>query len=240
MHVSGVIFVATEMANIHNMLLRGLNSIVRQAPYVPDSSRPEYEAEDVRDLLSYVRAWIHTLQHHNEVEDLMFFPQVEKMTGIVDLMDELEEQHEDFEGGLAMLKQYVDKVCDKPQHYRWVTMRTMIYDFAPALVHHLHDEIDFLLSMDRYNGEGLRKCWFETDKMCFQGEDNVMLYEILPFVLGNSDKTSCTFPTVPKHLRVGMKLWIKKKHRGAWRFSCCDFSGRPQPLQMLPENQEED
>lgn len=231
------------MANIHNMLLRGLNSILRQAPYVPDSSRPEYESEDVRDLLLYVRAWCRTLEHHHRAEESTFFPQVEKMTGIVDLMDELEEQHEEFEYGLAVLKDYVEKVVEKPNHYRWMTMKTMISSFAPALVHHLYDEIDFILSMDSYNGEGLRKCWLETDKAACQVEDNTMLYEILPFVLGNSDKTfegGNTFPTVPKHLQYGLKFWLKKKHRGAWRFNCCDFAGKPVPLRLLPENHDED
>jgi len=241
--VNGVFWVASEMAHVHNMLLRGLNSILLQAPYIADSSTPEYEAEDVRDLLLYVRAWCRTLEHHQRAEESTFFPAVEKMTGVVDLMDELEEQHEAFADGLSVLKDYVEKVVAKPSHYRWMTMKTMIASFAPALVHHLHDEIDFLLSMDKFNGEGLRRCWLETETACCQVHDETMLYDVLPFVLGQSDKTyegGNSFPTVPKRLQYGLKLFLKKKHRGAWRFNCCDFAGRPIPLQMLPENQDEE
>ena len=43
-----------EMVHAHNCLLRGLNSILQQAPFIPDSSQSDlYIAEDVTDLLFY-------------------------------------------------------------------------------------------------------------------------------------------------------------------------------------------
>lgn len=231
------------MTNIHNTLLRGLNSVLQQAPYVPDASTRDYHAQDVQDLLLYARAWYRTISHHRNAEVTTFFPLIEKVTGIVDLMDELQEEHESFEYGLKEFTEYVELVVGKPYLYRWRTLKGLIASFAPALVYNLHDQIDFLLSMDRYDGEAIRRCWLETLKACREHENDALHNEILPFIVGNSDKTyegGETFPTVPKRLLCALKLKLKKKHRGAWRFNCCDFAGRPVPLRMLPENRDED
>ena len=225
------------------MILRGLNSIVQQATYIPDASKPEYNKEDVCDLLYYIHSWIKTLEHHHQIEETTFFPLVEKAMGVEDLMDELEEQHEEFQDGLIALKSYVEKVARKPSFYRWITIKTLIESFAPALVHNLFDEIDFLLSMDKFDGERLRHCWLEAEKVATKVEDQDTLYEIFPFVLGNCDRTyegGNNFPIIPKALRYAIKHWYANKHRGAWRFNCCDFHGRPVPLRMLPENQLEE
>jgi hypothetical protein len=52
---------ATEMANVHNTLIRGLNSIILQAPNVK-------EPQDVKDFMKYAEIW-HTLihEHHTTV-----------------------------------------------------------------------------------------------------------------------------------------------------------------------------
>ena len=46
-----IAFIASEMANAHNNLLRSLNSVYNQAPYVE-------KKEDQRDLLLYTGFWV--------------------------------------------------------------------------------------------------------------------------------------------------------------------------------------
>lgn len=235
-------FVASEMASIHNMILRGLNSIVQQGPHVPDARQPGYHAQDVSDFLVYVTAWCDTLEHHHNVEHSTLFPHIEQMAEVPDLMDEMEEQHEEFSLGLYYLKEYAETAVDRPYLYRWRTMNKMIMDFAPALTHHLHDEIDFLLSMNKFDCEGLRRCWLEAQKVAVQFEDDKVKYKVLPFVLGNSDRSyenGNNFPHLSTSTRCAVKLYFSGKHRGAWRFNSCDFHGRPVPLAMLPENRED-
>lgn len=157
------------------MILRGLNSILRQAPHVPDASRPGYIARDVEDLLFYVQAWAKTLEHHHNVEELTFFPAVEEVTGIVGLMDDLEVEHEEFYDGLIALKEYVERLTGKPNEYRWATMRLMINSFAPALTNHLYAEIDFLLAMEKFDSEGLERCWQAAAKMAAKVDDTGIL-----------------------------------------------------------------
>ena len=169
---SGAMFVATEMAIVHNMLLRGLNSILRQAPCVPDSLQPGSKSQDVSDLLFYVKVWTKTLKHHHDIEEASFFPLVEQETGIVGLMDDLEVEHEEFFDGLLALQTYVDRMIEKPSQYRWATMRTMINSFAPALTNHLYSEIDFLHGLEKFSCEGLRKCWYESERLATKVTDS--------------------------------------------------------------------
>ena len=42
------------MVHTHNCLLRGLNSILQQGPYIADASQAHYTADDVRDLMLYM------------------------------------------------------------------------------------------------------------------------------------------------------------------------------------------
>lgn len=221
------------------MIIRGLNSILRQAPYIADSSSLAYNPVDVSDLLFYTRAWCNSLNHHHDTEESTFFPLVEKVTGVTGLMDDLEVEHEEFHDGLMALKDYVETALQKPDCYRWTTMRRMIYSFSPALVDHLHGEIDFLLGLEKFGNEGLKKAWVETEKVATKVEDTTTLTEMMPLVLGCCDSTyegGNNFPILPKPLRHLIKHGLSKKHKGAWRFNPCDFMGKPRPLQMLPEN----
>jgi len=237
--MNGAVYCATEMANGHNMILRGLNSILRQAPYVSDAARPCYVEEDVRDFLFFVQAWAKTLDHHHHIEETVFFPAVEEMTGVVGMMDDLQVEHEEFHDGLVVLKKYAQRMVDRPREYRWQTMKKMIYAFAPFLVNHLYSEVDFLLHMDMFDSEGLKRCWLESEKVATKMDDSSLLYDVFPLTLGNCDRTyegGSNSPELPKALRIATRLLFSKKHHGAWRFNSCDFLGRPMPLPMLPEN----
>src|SRR5262245_36418006 len=61
--------VATEMALVHNILIRALNSIYLQAPCVKPS---EYT-----DFIGYCTTWVTLLEAHNKFEDEHFFKDIE-------------------------------------------------------------------------------------------------------------------------------------------------------------------
>ena len=168
-------FVATEMAIAHNVFLRGLNSILRQAPYIIDSLKAGYIRQDVEDLLFYVKTWIRLVKRHHDIEEKLFYPGVEEVTGITGLMDDLEVEHEEWLDGLLALQNYVDRVSDKPDQYRWATMRTMINSVSPALTNHLYSEIEFLLGLEKFETEGLRTLWFEVEKVSKSATDPTIM-----------------------------------------------------------------
>ena len=151
------------MARAHNVILRGFNAIVQQAPNVPASSEPGYKAQDVKDLLFYVRTWVKMVEHHHEAEEACMFPELETFTGKPGLMDGPKHQHELFTPGLDRLLRYATDT--KPDEYRWNGpggMKEMVDDFSEPLCAHLYEEIEVILGLGFVESEGLRRCWDNT------------------------------------------------------------------------------
>lgn len=73
------------MALVHNMLIRAYNSIYLQATHV----RPA----DVPDFLNYCSAWHMTLKGHHDAEEEIYFPGIEKATGVKGIMDSEVHEH---------------------------------------------------------------------------------------------------------------------------------------------------
>lgn len=73
------------MALVHNMLIRAYNSIYLQATHV----RPA----DVPDFLNYCSAWHMTLKGHHDAEEEVYFPGIEKATGVKGIMDSEVHEH---------------------------------------------------------------------------------------------------------------------------------------------------
>lgn len=167
-----VMFVSIEMANAHNALLRGLNSVYLQAPHV-------IKPEDIADFLLYAQAWASTVHHHHTVEEQIFFPAVDKLVqeaGIADSsMNPNVDQHQLFEPEIEKFLKWVEEVRDGEKEYDSKTLLSLIDDFAPILTQHLHDEIDTLLKLEKCDGEKLKKCMKDTadeslktaDPVCF-------------------------------------------------------------------------
>lgn len=148
------------MANAHNVLIRGLNAIVNQAPYVPTANEPGYNKKDVADLLSYVASWVKMVNHHHDTEETCIFPELEKFTGKPSLMDTALHQHEAFQQGMHRLLTYSSTT--EPEKYTWSSeggMKEIIDSFSHELISHLNDEIETFLSFKDLDSGGLRACW---------------------------------------------------------------------------------
>ena len=149
------------MSHAHNCLLRGLNAIMLQAPHIPSYGSPGHNPSDVRDLLTYIRTWVKTVDHHHHVEETVMFPEIEAMAG-----DEGEglfsgalHQHREFHDGLDELLRVAKSMQADPSKYSWTTIKAIIDNFAPALVDHLRDEINLILSLERFDSTALSTCW---------------------------------------------------------------------------------
>jgi hypothetical protein len=73
------------MAIVHNVIIRGYNSIYKQAPHI----RPR----DVRDFLGYSLTWNDLVINHHRSEETVIFPLYEKHSGVPGLMDTDREEH---------------------------------------------------------------------------------------------------------------------------------------------------
>lgn len=148
------------MVYVHNAIIRGLNSIVQQAPYVKTGNDPAYNRSDVQDLLFYVSAWVKMVEHHHWTEESFIFPEIEKFSGKPGSMDDSKHQHELFHGGLERLLAYTQ--ATNPQDYCWDGpggMKEIVDSFGKHLMDHLYAEVEVFLAMGNLDSAGLRKTW---------------------------------------------------------------------------------
>jgi len=227
------------MAHAHNVIIRGLNSIVQQAPYVPDSTAAHgYNAKDVKDLLFFVQAWTKMVNHHHWVEESFIFPEIEKFSGKTGIMEEPLHQHELFHPGMERLLAYA--TTTKPNEYRWEGaggMKDIIDSFSTYLTDHLHAEIEVFLGLKDLDSVGLRKTWDKAEGIAKSTGNIGLLYDVFPSVLACADKTyegGNEFPPLPWIIPYVIKYWFAAGN-GAWRFNACDWWGRPQPLAFGPK-----
>ncbi|KAI1172354.1 hypothetical protein F4777DRAFT_562013 [Nemania sp. FL0916] len=222
---------ASEMTHIHNVWFRSLNAIILQGPHIPTSKDAKYSQRAVKDFLTYVDYWVKAVHHHHWVEESFFFPEIAKLSGSSDLMDEAKHQHGAFEPGLQALEEYVTSI--KPEDFRWDGgMKQIIDGFSTELKDHLYAEVEMLLELKDLDTEGYQKIWFEADKKAKQSGNISLLYYLAPMVMGCADKTykgGENFNPMPNFMRYLFTYLVAPFNR-AWRFNPCDFWGRPRPL----------
>jgi hemerythrin-like domain-containing protein len=155
--------IAREMACAHNGLIRGLNSIYQQSPFVSSPT-------DIKDFLTYTTFWCSWIHEHHEGEETLFFPAVEEITGIKGLMEKNVEQHHAFMTGLEELEKCVKEL--KVEEYDGGKLRGIIDQFGGKLTQHLSEEIDTLLGLEKYDGVAveLKKAYTVFDTAMQQGE----------------------------------------------------------------------
>lgn len=161
------------MSEVHNVLIRGLNSIIQQGPYVEppamtpsaatdnnDSPSSPCTEKDTKDFLTYVANWVHMVDHHHSIEESFIFPELDAFAGVPGLMDDPKHQHALFHDGLIKLLTYAETTQSDPKKYSWGGeggMKAIIDEFSKPLIDHLYDEINVFLSLKNLDSEGLRK-----------------------------------------------------------------------------------
>jgi hemerythrin-like domain-containing protein len=135
-------YMAQDMANAHNSLLRSLNSIYNQAPFVNSP-------EDISDLLQYAKFWCQWIDEHHTAEEEFLLPKIEEYTNVPGLMETNVGQHAAFGKGLETWEKYVKEV--RAEEYYGKKMQSLIEAFGNIFATHMSDEIDTLLGLASYD-----------------------------------------------------------------------------------------
>ena len=105
------------MALAHNIIIRGLNSVYVQAPYV--------KVADQQAFLLYARNLFRMLAIHHDSEEETIFPAVERMAGEPGVMAANVAQKQAFHGGIDALLAYIGAVLDGGEHLPTMPARGM-------------------------------------------------------------------------------------------------------------------
>ncbi|KAL7755652.1 hypothetical protein ACKLNR_014179 [Fusarium oxysporum f. sp. zingiberi] len=219
--------VASEMALIHNMIIRGLNSIYLQAPRISPA--------DIRSFLMYTLAWHTLLDMHHSCEEADFFPFIEGASGKKGLMNNNVEQHKAFQVEVEVFKTYVEDCMTGKQSFDGDKVVEMIDGFGETLTNHLRDEIPTLLKLRDYGMEKMR----DLEKK-FQGEGEESMKKLglekgLPFCFGNHDVDFeggrwSSWPAAPWLVHILARHVTYWFHTDQWKFASCDQHGKLRPL----------
>jgi len=117
-----------EMQYMHNVFIRGLNSILIQAL--------DIEPKDVAAFKFYCRAWLRSVEIHHTLEEEITFPRLEAVLGPNSLSINVQQHHE-FEAGFRAFHALVEEESKwNPQ-----SIIDCINEFTPVFCRHLKEEI---------------------------------------------------------------------------------------------------
>ena len=211
---------ARMMSQIHNMVIRALNSSYNHCLTI------EPNTQEAGDFLIFNKQLCATLNHHHHTEDDLF-PEIERLLGKPGAMEDNTAGHGKFMGNLRVFEAYVNNT--KPSEYNGLTFRHLIEGFAPDLIQHLHDEIPTLTKLYVLDSRELMKVWKVAEHIATKDTD---LYTAAPFTLGCQDKSfkvdgkDSEFSGIPWLVEKAVEKWHARRYAGAWRYCPSDLSGK--------------
>ncbi|SPO01555.1 uncharacterized protein DNG_04228 [Cephalotrichum gorgonifer] len=136
---------ASNMAAVHNTVIRGLNAIYLQAPHIKPA--------DVKSFSTFISHWYLVIHHHHNGEETYAFPRIEEMAGEKGIMDVNVAQHHAFLDGLEEFGKYAADCAAGKEEYDGGKIVRMIDGFGAALAEHLADEIPSLENLRRFGNK---------------------------------------------------------------------------------------
>jgi hemerythrin-like domain-containing protein len=134
---------ATGMAQIHNVMIRGLNSMFHQGSLVTTPT-------DIKDFTDYCLAFCVLIHGHHSTEEVLTFPLIEAATGIPGVMDQNIIQHEAFLPKLHDFNNYLMQVKLGVREYDAEKFIALLNAFSTLMVQHLTDEVRMFVEMKKY------------------------------------------------------------------------------------------
>ncbi|KAM7211757.1 hypothetical protein V8F06_012859 [Rhypophila decipiens] len=229
------LWMARQMGSSHNNILRVLNSMYNQAPYVK-------KEDDMRDLLQLTLFWIDWIDNLHRAEETILFPLIGEVTGGPNIMEADIQQHEAFQPGFDKLQEYAAACLDPSESevsFNAEQYVKLVDAFVYEFRQHLVDEVASFAAIDVAGDEAteraLKKAYVDFDaQMRAESDKN----KILPMVLGSSDTEfeggAHFWPEVPAWARYMVHHYFERRHRNVWRLLPSDMWGRHRELAFGP------
>ncbi|KAF2641954.1 hypothetical protein P280DRAFT_489333 [Massarina eburnea CBS 473.64] len=211
---------ASDLALLHNTLIRALNSIYIQAPHVPV---PQYA-----NFVKYSLAAHAALTAHTRFEQALFSPEPEHAPaepGLVDATDG--EQRRGFVVGVAAWGNWLRSIGERKNNFSGDMCVALMDDFVASVARHFRDGVEMVRVGEKKRVVAARK----REIGRFLG--GLGKRSVLPVVCLNHDDDFeggwHGFPPVPAVVR-----WVWRNFgrldAEVWGFSCVGFDGKARAL----------
>ncbi|KAG4416011.1 hypothetical protein IFR04_010836 [Cadophora malorum] len=225
---------ARFMAQTHNTIFRALNSIYAHSYHVRPST------DSATHLLSYCSITYDFMHHHQLIEESHYFPEIERVTGIKELMSENLSQHKAMEKGMEAFRRYAETT--RKEDFDGANLRAVIDEFQAPYEKHQHEEIATILSLGKVIDSKVLK---SIDmKMREEAERQSDVFKAAPFVFTTQDTSfqldslpstgSSAYPPLNPLTRPMIPYIISlifyARHSSAWAFAPSNIHGSPKSL----------
>ncbi|KIM41534.1 hypothetical protein M413DRAFT_445517 [Hebeloma cylindrosporum] len=210
-----------EMTMIHNVFIRGLNSIYENAPSIPASS------SDVIPFVGYALAWVSNIHDHHHGEEDIVFPFLQE--NFPDDMHKNIEEHKTFRGGLDALEEYLKAVQQGTKGVKWdgEKVKALIEAFGDGLVEHLHEEIPTISPerLSQVDHDGLAKMVAVHNEHI----KNLPMATAHVHVFTHHDfETYPSWPPLPAPVSWFVRNVLYFRRHSFWKFAPYSRTGKPQ------------
>jgi len=205
-----------DMSLAHNLIIRGINSIWKNAPLV--------ESDDVPAFAGYVLSCLQFIHSHHDGEEKAVFPRLQVK---LDMRHNIE-QHEAFHEAMHALEDYITKVNQGLEKYDGERTRKLVKDFGDPLTEHLRDEITTLTpeKLSVFTNDELSETANAHQEHIKQLGGFTTL---LPFALTAHDlRDAPDWPPAPAPVKWFASNVTYFVNRSFWKFSPYTRSGEPQ------------
>jgi hypothetical protein len=217
---------AINMAAVHNTFIQGMNAAIAHAPHITE--------EKVQPFMIFTLTLLTAINHHHEMEETFYFPEMEKKLGKGSLSGNVDE-HQQLIPILEDAINWLKEVQDGKTKYDATVLLEKFNAFGDLLMEHLNNEIASLES-SKMEAVFTVKELKDIDNILFKralGEKD--FHKGLPLAIACGNPATPWFPPFPLLLKWATRWWYSRRYRDAWEFGTMDFAGNPRKLPEPPK-----
>ncbi|KAG8969887.1 hypothetical protein FRC03_000133 [Tulasnella sp. 419] len=210
---------AIRMTLIHNIIIRGINSIISYAPEVNEAQVKPFITYCLEGLTRFVH-------HHHQHEEKLYFVMLEEKMGEGSMGSNIQ-GHKAFIVPFHQFEDLCKSILARQVPYDAVKIIESVQAFAPVLIEHLAEEIESLKT------DVMHKHFTDADlavvekKMDQLVQGDTSLVWDAPFYFINGDSVNgAWFPPMPAPVVFVAMNVLYRLHSDAWRYGCADRNMR--------------
>jgi hemerythrin-like domain-containing protein len=228
---------ASHMALLHNVIIRGFNSIYLQAIHVQEADRA--------DFVGYARAWYTMVKAHHDDEEDCLFRKVEEVIGDRSIFTPAYMEYKSILPRLEEYNLYLSSL-PSPSRFSGTKLVRLMDAFRQPLEQHLHSEVAAIAAIATHpqvapldaNSAEIKAINKATSSWSRNATTKAGSTDVIPFILMNMDSTFegglwSSWPNMSWAYKWVMLTLGGSWNGGWWLFTSCDVAGKPQRLFAL-------
>lgn len=228
------VHIANESVNLYNAMLRGINSLFLQAPFVTALG-------DIVDFLFLAQSWAGWVRQHHEHLRTHMYPKFEEILCKPGALVVKLGETEPFLPALEDLISYAEQARDRPETYDAAELLRVIEDLGRRLHHYFAAQISTMMGMMMLCGrpgsaEGearsiaLLQSYQQLETELQRSTDHFIVPPMMIRLRDNTFEGGNDWPKLSVLAVHQIADRLSPTHAGAWRFLPCTVWGKPRPL----------